>query len=149
MVAPIPFSLTIAADSLHLDTHSSFVAPAANALPARHRLTAIPNTASVILLIHNLLLWFVKRRYPHRAISPRPPFPNQSTRLRPRLPIGPRETMDGRVTPWGIRSAGPEMLGKERGHFPGQEQPDVGCANGDRPRSFDARFFDTDDAVMG
>ena len=41
------------------------------------------------------------------------------------------------------------MVGKERGHFPGQEQPDVGCPNGDRPRPFDARFLDTDDAVVG
>ena len=41
------------------------------------------------------------------------------------------------------------MVGKERGHFPGQEQPDVRRSNGDRPRSFDARFFDTDDPVVG
>src|SRR3990172_7021858 len=51
MAASSPFPLTIAAASLVLATHSSFVAPAANALPARHRLTAIPNTANVILLI--------------------------------------------------------------------------------------------------
>jgi len=39
------------------------------------------------------------------------------------------------------------VIAQQRGHFPGQEQPDVGGPNGDRPRSFDARFLDTDDAV--
>jgi hypothetical protein len=40
------------------------------------------------------------------------------------------------------------MVGKERGHFPGEEQPDMGRTNGDHPRSFNARFFDADDPVV-
>src|SRR5512141_602853 len=43
----------------------------------------------------------------------------------------------------------PEMGGKKCGHFPGKEEPDVGCPDGDRPRSFDTRFIDTDDTVVG
>ena len=97
--ASSPFSLTIAAASLLLATHSSFVAFAANALPARHRLTAIPKTASVILFMPHPPLTVGKTALSIPDNFPRPPLPRSIYQIETPFDHRSARNVEDRVTP--------------------------------------------------